>query len=118
MINKILLALIMTLSLMATSSLVSAEEHPAPTATAPATSADVIKHINLGLEEVKKSDFAAAKLHLKAARTASDNIAGNDDTKKNGLAKINDGMKAASSGDVEKATTELNDAIKIYESIK
>ena len=124
MIKKILLALFMFLSLAAMSTVVSAEEKaeaakPAETAkVAEAKAETVILHIEKALEEVKKSDFSAATLHLKEARHVSAKLEGSADVVKKGFDKINDGMKEVKFGDVEKATADLNAAIGFYKQVK
>lgn len=79
--------------------------------------ASVISHIEKGLAEVQKSDFSAAYLHLKAAREASGQIQGNDVLVKQGLERVIQGQIQTKTGDVAKASAELNKALIFYKSI-
>lgn len=119
MIKKILLAVFITLSLSALSTVVSAETTVSEAAKPSENNANsVIIHIEKALVEVKKSDFSAATLHLKEARRASEALKGNTEIVKKGFDMINDGMKEVKFGNVEKATTELNAAIGFYKQVK
>jgi hypothetical protein len=79
---------------------------------------DVVGHIELGLAEVQKSDFSAAYLHLKAARAASELIQGNEELVKQGLEGVIQGQINVKTGDVAKATAELNKALSFYKQVK
>lgn len=76
---KAALTLSLTLSLGLTSVCVSAAES-ASASTASASS--VISHIEKGLVEISKSDFSAAQVQLKAARTSSEALVGSSDKAK------------------------------------
>ncbi len=107
-IKQAALILIMALSFGAISSSAFAEE---------AGSSAIIAHIEKGLVEVSKSDFSSAQVHLKAARAASDQIAGNSDAAKQAHATLIQGQIAAKKGDVDSATEELNKAIEQFKAL-
>lgn len=99
----------------AMSSVAVAEEAAATTAAA--TTGDIISRIEKALVEVSKSDFSAAQVHLKAARTASELIAGHSEAAKKAHATLMQGQILAKKGDVQQATTELNKAIEQYKAL-
>ncbi len=80
-------------------------------------SAEIISHIEKALVEISKSDFSAAQVQLKAARSASDKIAGNSDDAKKAHAILIQGQILAKKGDVAKSTEELNKAIELYKAL-
>jgi hypothetical protein len=115
-IKKTAITFFMAISLGA-SSIAFAEEAAAVVA-APANSLnETIMHIKAGLAEVTKSDFAAAQLHLKAARESSATITGNEEIVKQGNDSTIKGQIFAKTGEVEKAAAELNKALGFYKSI-
>jgi len=106
------LSVFMTLSLGSIAT-VSAEE---------AGKASIIKetitHVEQALVEVKKSDFASAQLHLKAARASYETIPGfeSGDVKKANDSVIQ-GQVEARKGNSETSAVELEKALKIYNSL-
>lgn len=115
-IKKTAITFFMAISLGA-SSIASAEEAAAVIA-APANSLnETIAHIEAGLAEVTKSDFAAAQLHLKAARESSATITGNEEIVKQGNDSTIKGQVFAKTGESEKSAVELNKALGFYKSI-
>lgn len=115
-IKKLALALFISSAFVAAAPMAVAEEAAAVSSASEA--AVVIGHIEKGLEQVQKSDFSAATLHLKAAREASGKIQGNEAIVKQGFENINQGMIQGKYGDVEKASAFLNKALDAYRSIK
>ena len=114
-IKKTAITFLMTISLGA-SSIAFAEE--AAVVAAPANSLnETIAHIEAGLAEVTKSDFAAAQLHLKAARDSSATITGNEEIVKQGNDSTIKGQVFAKTGESEKSASELNKALGFYKSI-
>ena len=108
----LILAIVSTFA--ATSTVAVAEE----SASSPATkTSEIISLIEKGLVEVGKSDFSAAQVQLKAARFASESIAGSSDTAKKAHATLMQGQIQAKKGDIQKATEELNKAIELYKSL-
>lgn len=79
--------------------------------------AETIAHIEKALAEVNKSDFSAARLHLKAARAASEQITGHDDIVKQANASVVQGQIQSNSGDVKKSAAELTKALELYKSL-
>lgn len=110
-------ALILTLAtaFAATSAVAVAEE--AASSSPAANTSEIIALIEKGLVEVSKSDFSAAQVQLKAARFASDSIAGSSDAAKKAHATLMQGQIQAKKGDVQKATEELNKAIALYKAL-
>lgn len=115
-IKKIALSIFLSLAVVAVAPVALAEDTAAISTGNQA--ATVIAHIEQGLAEVQKSDFSAAYLHLKAARTASDSIQGNEAIVKQGLEGIIQGQINVKTGDVAKASAELNKALTLYKSLK
>jgi tetratricopeptide (TPR) repeat protein len=113
-IKKLALALFISLSFVAVAPVVAEEA----AAAAQGSAANVIAHIERGLAEVQKSDFSAARLHLKAARDASEKLSAENAAAKQGLASVIQGQIHANAGNVEKASAELNKALELYRSIK
>ncbi|MEQ1530098.1 MAG: hypothetical protein ABL925_12340 [Methylococcales bacterium] len=110
-LTKAALTFLMTFSL----GTVNAEE--AATGSA-AIIKETITHVEKALIEVKKSDFASAQLHLKAARASYETIP-NFET---GVVKqANDsviqGQVEARKGNSEKSAVELNKALELYKSL-
>jgi hypothetical protein len=77
----------------------------------------VVAHLEQAVAEIVKHDFNGAYLHEKAARESSNEITGNADKVKEGLASIIKAQIIGKSADEEKATAELNKAIAIFKSI-
>ena len=115
-IKKLVLALFISTAFVAVAPVAQAQETEA--ASAASEAAVVIGHIEKGLEQVQKSDFSAATLHLKAARNASEKIEGHQAIVKEGFEAINQGMIQGKYGDVAKASAFLNKALDAYKSIK
>ncbi len=104
----------MALSLGTASSVFAEEAANAATSSIKET----IAHVEKALTEVKKSDFASAQLHLKAARASYESIP-NFET---GVVKqANDsviqGQVEARKGNSEKSAVELNKALDLYKSL-
>jgi hypothetical protein len=76
-----------------------------------------IAHVEQGLVEVQKSDFAAANLHLKAAVESSAQIEGNDAVVKEASANVVQGNIQSKQGEVAKSSEFLNKALALYKSI-
>ncbi len=115
-IQKIALAFFLSVSFAAVAPMAVAEDKAAVVSENPA--ATTIAHIEKGLAEVQKSDFSAANLHLKSARTASETIQGNEDLVKQGFESLVQGQIQVKFGDVAKATAELNKSLGFYKQIK
>ena len=110
---KTVLILIMAMSLSAISTATVAAE---PASTAAVNTSEVVGHIEKGLVEVSKSDFSAARVHLKAARAASEKLPATEATKKAYDALIQ-GQIQAQKGIVDKATELLKQAVVLYKAI-
>jgi len=78
---------------------------------------ETIAHIEKALVEVNKSDFSAAHLHLKAARSSSEHIRGNDTIIKQANASVMQGQIESKHGDIKKSSAELNKAVELYKSL-
>lgn len=115
-IKKIALTFFLSLSVAVVAPMAVAEE--AATVSTGNEAATVITHVEAGLAEVQKSDFSAANLHLKAARTASEAIQGHEDIVKQGYEEVVQGQINVKTGDVAKASAALNKALALYKSIK
>lgn len=112
--TKVALTLSLALSLSLTSVCVSAAE---PAAASSASASAVISHIEKGLVEISKSDFSAAQVHLKAARTSSEPLVGSSEKAKQAHAILMQGQISSKAGNVSKATEELNKALEIYKTL-
>ncbi len=106
-IKKLALTFFMAISLSASN--VAFAEDAAASAT--------IAHIEEALVEVGKADFNSAQAHLKAARTSSDQITGNEAAVKQGYQCLVRGQILGKSADAAKTTVELNKALGFYKSI-
>lgn len=104
----------MAISLGAISSLAFAEEVVTSSTT---HVAETIAHIEKALTEVNKSDFSAARLHLKAARSASEQITGNESIVKQANASVIQAQIQSNSGNVKKSAEELTKALTLYKSL-
>jgi hypothetical protein len=78
---------------------------------------EVIAHIEAAIAEINKHDFNAAYGHEKAARTASEEIVGNEAVVKQGLDSLIKAQIIGKSADEPKAIAELNKALGFYKSI-
>ncbi|MDX8128639.1 hypothetical protein QLH52_15195 [Methylomonas sp. OY6] len=117
---KLFTKAVLTLSFAASLSLVNvcafaAEE--APVAAAQSGAAGIIAHIEKALVEVSKSDFSAAQIHLKAARTSSEAIADTSEAAKKAHASLMQGQIQSKAGNVAKATEELTKTIELYKAL-
>jgi hypothetical protein len=113
-IKKTALILFMAISLAAGSAIALAEEAVNSSA---ASINETIAHVEKALVEVNKSDFSAAHLHLKAARSSSEHITGNEAILKEANASVIQGQIQSKHGDVKKSSDELNKAIELYKSL-
>lgn len=104
----------MAISLGATSAIAFAEEAANSSA---ATINETITHVEKAIVEVNKSDFSAAYIHLKAARSSSEKITGNDAVVKKANASVIQGQIESKHGDIKKSVAELNKAIELYKSL-
>jgi len=86
-------------------------------AEANTSAAAAISHLEKAIAEVNKSDFNSAQVHLKAARSASEQVTGNETTLKQAYANIIEGQKGAKLGDVKKSADALNKAVELYKSL-
>jgi hypothetical protein len=113
-IKKTALTFFMAISLCASSAIAFAEEAANSSA---ASINETIAHVEKALVEVNKSDFSAAHLQLKAARSSSEKITGNEDILKQANASVIQGQIQSKHGDVQKASDELNKALTLYKSL-
>jgi len=114
-IKKTVLTFFMAISLGASSSVAFAEEAANSSA---ASINETIAHVEKALVEVNKSDFSAAHLHLKAARSSSEQITGNEAIVKQANASVIQGQIQSKYGDIKKASEELNKSLELYKSLK
>jgi hypothetical protein len=78
---------------------------------------ETIVLVELALADVNKSDFSAAVLHLKAARSSSERITGNETVVKKANANVIQAQILSKSGDVQKSADELNKALALYKTL-
>jgi hypothetical protein len=78
---------------------------------------ETISHVEKALAEVKKSDFAAANMHLKAARASSSQITGDDAIVKQANASVIQGQIQANQGEVGKSSALLSKGLELYKSL-
>jgi hypothetical protein len=78
---------------------------------------EIISHIDKAIAEISKSDFSAAQVQLKAARTTQDRNPIDSEVAKKAHAFLLQGQIAARAGDVNKSTAELNKAIELYKTL-
>ena len=114
-IKKTIITLFVSSLLVAVSNMAYAEEPAAPAVKN--ISEMVIKHLEQGSVEAAKSDFSAATLHLKAARSSAAEISGHALEVQKGIDQINNGMKEVKLGHPEKATAEIEKAIKLFKAL-
>jgi hypothetical protein len=112
--KKIAINFVMVVFLGAISSIAFAEA-AAEISTSSITT--TIAHVEQGLAEVQKSDFAAANLHLKAAVESSAQIEGNVAIVKEASANVVQGNIQSKQGEIEKSSEFLNKALALYKSI-
>ena len=113
-IKKTALTFFMAISLGATCAIAFAEEAANSSA---ASISETIAHVEKALVEVNKSDFSAARLHLKAARSSAEQITGNEAIVKQANASVIQGQIQSNSGDVKKSADELTKALELYKSL-
>ena len=112
--NKIAFIFVLATSFSLNSAVSFAEE----AASAPASSsAEVISHIDKALVEISKSDFSAAQVHLKAARTASEKLADSSENAKKAHGILIQGQILAKKGDIANSPEELNKAKALYKAL-
>lgn len=104
----------MAITLGATSVTAYAEESAK---TASVVVGETISHIEKALVEISKSDFNAAQVHLKAARTSAETISDNNDIVKKANALVIQGQIKTKLGDIKSASDELNKALELYKSM-
>ncbi len=78
---------------------------------------ETITYVELALADVNKSDFSAAILHLKAARSSSERITGNEAVVKQANANVIQAQIQSKFGDVQKSADELNKALVLYKTL-
>lgn len=78
---------------------------------------ETISHVEKALAEVKKSDFATANMHLKAARASSSQITGDDAIVKQANASVIQGQIQANQGEVGKSSALLSKGLELYKSL-
>lgn len=78
---------------------------------------ETISHVEKALAEVKKSDFASANMHLKAARASSSQITGDDAIVKQANASVIQGQIQANQGEVGKSSALLSKGLELYKSL-
>lgn len=78
---------------------------------------ETIAHVEKALVEVNKSDFSAAHLHLKAARSSAEHITGDEAIIKQANASVIQGQIQSKHGDINKSSVELNKALELYKSL-
>ncbi|WP_446810774.1 hypothetical protein ACH50O_04130 [Methylomonas sp. 2BW1-5-20] len=87
------------------------------TASSSVSVSETISHLEKALEEIAKSDFNTAQVHLKAARTSGEKITGNETIVKQAAALVIQGQIKAKLGDIKAASEELHNAISLYKSL-
>ena len=112
--KKTLITLLISGLLTATANMAGAAEE--------ATDSDInigatITHLEQASVDAGKSDFSAAKMHLKFARLSSEEIKDQDAAKTQGLSDMNNAIKAVSVGEPEKAVAEINKALAVYKGL-
>jgi len=113
-LKKTALTFFMAIFLGAMSTIAFAEEAANSSA---ASINETITHVEQALDEVNKSDFSAAHLHLKAARASAEKITGDEAIIKQANASVIQGQIQSKHGDVKKSSDELNKAIELYKSL-
>ncbi len=113
-INKTALTLFITVFLGASSITAFAKE---AAKGSEASINETISHVEKALVEIKKSDFASANLHLKAARASSAQITGDDTIVKQANANVIQGQIQSNQGEVEKSAALLTKGLDLYKSL-
>lgn len=108
-----ILALFMSLSIGAGSGVAYAEE---AVASSLAGVTEAIASLDKAIVEIKRSDFNAAQVYLKAARNAVQDIS-DQETVKKANALVIQGQIIAKRGDIDKSVAELNKALALYRSL-
>ena len=108
-IKKTALTFLITMSLGAISATAFAE--------ASVDISETITHVEQALENVNKSDFSAAVLHLKLARASSERITGNEGVVKQANANVIQAQIQSKFGDIQKSADELNKALVLYKTL-
>jgi hypothetical protein len=111
--SAIVLAMALSFSAISVSAF-AAEEAASGSAV---STGQIVPHIEQALVEVSKSDFSAAQIHLKAARTAAEHIAGSSDAAKQAYATLIQGQIKSKVGDVAGATEVLNKALSQFKAL-
>jgi hypothetical protein len=106
--------LALALSFSSISNIAFAEE---VTSSASANTSSIISELEKGLTEVGKSDFSAAQIHLKAARTAAEPLAATSDAAKQAYATLIQGQIKAKVGDVAGASEIITKAISQFKAL-
>lgn len=78
---------------------------------------ETITHVEEALTEIKKSDFSAARLHLKAVRASAATVTGNEAVIKEATNGVIQSQISANTGDVEKASAQLTKALELFKSL-
>ncbi|MFA5982840.1 MAG: hypothetical protein WC782_02390 [Methylococcaceae bacterium] len=107
------LSFFMAISLGA-SAIAFAEE---TTSVATSSASATIEHLEKALEEVNKSDFSTARLHFKAARSAAENLSGDEAILKQASALVIQGQVQANGGNRQQSADKLSKAIELYKSL-
>lgn len=115
--TKAALTVSVVMALSLTSVCVSAAEQAAEAAAPAAGTSEIISRIDKALVEISNSDFSAAQVHLKAARTSSELLVGSSEAAKKAHAILMQGQISSKAGNVSKATEELNKALEIYKTL-
>jgi hypothetical protein len=113
-IKKTALTFFMAISLGASSTLAIAE---AAANSSAASINETITHVEQALVEVNKSDFAAANLHIKAARSSSAQITGNEAIVNQANANVIQGQIQSNQGEVKKSSDLLSKGLELYKSL-
>jgi hypothetical protein len=113
-IKKTALTLFIAASLGASSTTAFAKE---PANGSEASINETISLVEKALVEIKKSDFAAANMHLKAARASSSQITGDDAIVKQANASVIQGQIQANQGEVGKSSALLSKGLELYKSL-
>lgn len=78
---------------------------------------ETIAHIDKAIVDVNESNFASANLHLKAARTSSEQITGNAEILKEANGNIIQGQIQSKEGNINKSIALLNKGLALYKSL-
>lgn len=113
-IKKTALTFLTALLLSALSQLAFAEESASNSG---ANVNETIAHVEKAIVSVNKSDFAAANLHLKAARSSSAQITGDEAIVKQANANVIQGQIQSKQGEIKKSTALLTKGLELYQSL-